>query len=367
MPEGTGLRVSVDSLKAFCVRVLEALDVPDEDSRIVADVLVAADRRGVDSHGVARLRRYVAGLQHGTMLTHPDVRVVTETPATALIDAGAGLGHPVSYRAMQRAIQKAQDYGAGFVTVRNSNHFGIAGYYAMMALAHDCIGICLTNATPLVVPTFGQAPMLGTNPIALAAPAEQEYPFVLDMATSTVPMGKLEVYGRLEKPVPEGWAVDESGAPLADAGQAMAQARLGTGGGILPLGGSGESLGGHKGYGLALLVEVLTAVLSGAAYSRLIPPRPPGTERSPANLGHFFGAWRVEAFRPAAEFKADMDSLQRLLKGTRRIAGEDRIYVHGEKEYETTERRTRDGIPLIPNVVADLRSIADELGVEPVA
>jgi len=205
--------------------------------------------------------------------------------------------------------------------------------------------------------------MFGTNPIAVAAPAGKEYPFVLDMATSTVPMGKLEVYARLEKPLPEGWAIDEAGAPLTDAERAMSNIRLRVGGGILPLGGAGELLGGHKGYGLGLMVEILSAVLSGAAYSHLIPPRPPGGVRPPANLGHFFGAWQVEAFRPADEFKAAMDDLQRMLKEAPKVKGQDRIYIHGEKEHEETKRRSRDGIPLNPKVVADLQAIADEVGV----
>ena len=205
MTEVTALRVQAESLNDFCVRVFEKLGVREEDARITSDVLLAADLRGIDSHGVARLRRYVDGLRNGTILARPKVQVVTETPATALIDAGLGLGQPVSCRAMQRAIGKAQDYGAGFVAVCNSNHFGIAGYFAMMALEYDCIGICMTNARSLVVPTFGRNAMLGTNPIAVAAPAGEEYPYVLDMATSTVPMGKVEVYNRLEKPIPLGW------------------------------------------------------------------------------------------------------------------------------------------------------------------
>ena len=187
------VRVWADPLKDFCVRVFTKMGVPEEDARITADVLVTADLRGIDSHGVARLRRYVNGLRSGMMVARPEVKVVAETPATMLIDAGAGLGQPVSYRAMQRAIQKALDVGAGFVTVRNSNHYGIAGYYAMMALEHNCVGISMTNAAVLVVPTFGRDAMLGTNPIAVAAPAGEERPFVLDMATSTVPRGKLEV------------------------------------------------------------------------------------------------------------------------------------------------------------------------------
>lgn len=358
------IHVWAEPLRAFCERVFQKLDVPEEDARITADVLVAADLRGIDSHGVARLRRYVEGLRSGMMVARPQERVVRETPATALIDAGAGLGQPVSYRAMQMAIRKALEVGAGFVAVRNSNHYGIAGYYAMMALEHECIGMSMTNADVLVVPTFGRNAMLGTNPIAVAAPAGEERPFVLDMATSTVPRGKLEVYHRLGKPMPLGWATDERGTATEDAGRVLENFKHRAGGGLLPLGGEGELLGGHKGYGLALWVDIFCAVLSGAAYADLVYPRTPDGKPLPANLGHFFGAWRVDGFRPPDEFKAAMDDLQRRLKNAPKAEGATRIYIHGEKEYEEAERRLREGIPLNPQVAADLRAIAAELGVE---
>jgi L-2-hydroxycarboxylate dehydrogenase (NAD+) len=364
MPEETEVRVWAEPLKAFCVRVFEKLDVPKEDGRIVADVLVMADLRGIGSHGVARLRRYVDGLRDGMMSARPDEKLVTETPTTALIDAGAGLGQPVSHRAMERAIQKAKEYGSGFVTVRNSNHYGIAGYYAMMALEHDYIGMSMTNAAVLVVPTFGRNAVLGTNPIAVAAPAGQERPFVLDMGTSTVTRGKLEVYNRLEKPLPLGWATDETGTPTDDAGRVLENFKQRAGGGLLPLGGAGERLCGYKGYGLALWVDVFCAILTGAAYADLVYPRTPDGKPLPSEIGHFFGAWRVDAFRPVDEFKAAMDDLQRRLKDTPKAEGETRVYIHGEKEYEETERRTRGGIPLNPKVAADLRAVGEELGVK---
>ena len=364
MSNETQARIKAEALKDFCVRVFQKLDVPLEDARITADVLVAADLRGVDSHGVARLRRYVDGLQTGIMVARPAQRVITETPTTALIDAGAGLGQPVSYGAMRRTIEMAKKYGSGFVTVRNSNHYGIAGYYAMMALEEDCIGISMTNADLLVVPTFGRNAMLGTNPIAVAAPADQERPFVLDMATSTVPRGKLEVYDRLEKAMPLSWATDERGVATDSARRVLANLKSRAGGGLLPLGGEGELLSGHKGYGLAVWVDVFCAVLSGAAYANLVYPRTADGKALPANLGHFFGAWRVEAFRPAAEFKAAMDDLQRRLKGSPKAEGQSRIYIHGEKEYENTERKLKEGLALNPKVAADLRALAGELQVE---
>jgi LDH2 family malate/lactate/ureidoglycolate dehydrogenase len=297
------------------------------------------------------------------MVAQPDTEVLTETPTTLLIDAGGGLGQPVSYRAMERAIQKAKEFGTGFATVRNSNHFGIAGYYSMMALEHDCLGISMTNAAVLVVPTFGRDAMLGTNPISLAAPAGEEWPFVLDMATSTVPRGKLEVYRRLEKPIPLGWATDETGEPTTKTRRVLDNLKDRAGGGLLPLGGAGELLGGHKGYGLTLLVDILSGVLPGAAYANLVYPRDEEGNPLPSAIGHFFGAWRVDAFRPVDEFKAAMDDLQQRLKNAPKAEGQDRIYVHGEKEYEKTEQNLRKGVPLNPKVAADLRAIGDELGV----
>jgi len=360
------VRVRVDSLRSLCVQVFQKMGMSAEDARITADVLVTADLRGVDSHGVARLGFYVERLRNGVMIPRPDVRTVSETGVTALVDAGGGMGPPVSYRAMQKAIHKALDAGAGFVTVRNSNHFGIAGYYAMMALEHGCIGISMTNAFVFVVPTFGRNAMLGTNPIAVAAPAGQDRPFVLDMATSTVPFGKLEIYDRLGKALPPGWAVDETGSPATDPAPLMENLRsqAGVGGGLLPLGGAGELLGGHKGYGLALLVDILCGVLSGARYADLVYPRTPDGRPLPSGIGHFLGALRVDAFRPLAEFEAAMDDLQRRLKNAPKADGQGRIYVHGEKEFEEAERRSREGIPLDPRVLAELEEIAAESGVE---
>ena len=362
MPTNHRVWVPVEPLRAFCARVFERLNVLPEDAALAADALMASDLRGIDSHGVAHLRRYVDDIGRGVILARPKVRTIVETRATATIDAGAGLGQPVSVRAMRRAIDKALDVGAGFVAVRNSNHFGIAGYYAMLALEHDCIGITTTNGRPLVVPTFGRRAMLGTNPIAVAAPAGDERPFVLDMATSTVPRGKLEVYDRLDKNMPLGWATDESGASTADPGRVMENLLAGREGGLLPLGGAGESTGGHKGYGLTLLVDILSAVLPGAAYANQVYPRAADGRALPSAIGHFFGAWRVDAFRPAAEFRAAMDDLQRLLRETPKAEGQERIYIHGAKEAEMTERRAREGIPLHPKVVADLRYVAQKVG-----
>jgi LDH2 family malate/lactate/ureidoglycolate dehydrogenase len=364
MADDAGIRVISKSLKAFCVKVFEKLDVPTGDAEIVTDNLVSADLRGISSHGVARLRRYVKGLQDGVMLARPEVKLVHETPATALFDGGDGLGQPVSKRAMRLAIDKASKVGAGFVTVRNSNHYGIAGYYSMMALEHDMIGFSMTNAAVLVVPTFGRNSMLGTNPISVAAPAGEERPFVLDMATSTVPRGKLEVYNRMEKPLPLGWTTDAMGEPTTDGAQVLDNFVKLAGGGLLPLGGAGELLGGHKGYGLALMVDILAGVLPGAGYANNIYLKDENGKPLPANVGHFFGALRVDGFRPIDEFKATMDDIIRRMKGTPKAAGQDRVYIHGEKEYEVADDRQVHGVILHPKVIADLKAMSQEFNVE---
>ena len=254
---------------------------------------------------------------------------------------------------MQKAIHKAQEFGAGFVSVRNSNHYGIAGYYAMMALQDDCIGISMTNASPKSVPTFGRH-----------APAGNERPFVLDMATSAVSLGKIEIADQLDRPLPPGWAIDSAGGPALDSQRTLDELKRNIGGGLLPLGGEGDVLSGYKGYGLALWVEIFTALLSGAAFATLTYPKATDGKPLPANLGHFFGAWRVDSFRPLQEFKTAMDELQQLVKGAPKANGADRIYIHGEKEFEAMERNQKEGIPLNHKVAAELRAIARELDLE---
>lgn len=353
-----------EALADFAKRVFMELDVPEEDALITADVLVQANLRGIDSHGLARLKRYVDGLRKGIMLPRPKIEVVHETAATAILDGGAGLGQPVGVRGMRLAIDKAQEVGVGFVAVRNSNHYGIAGYYSMMALEHDLIGLSMTNAASMVVPTFGRQGVLGTNPISVAAPTGKERPFVLDMATSVVSRGELEEYDRQGRETPLGWAVNAAGLPTTDAAAVLANLAKRAGGGILPLGGAGEELGGHKGYGLALLVDIMCGVLSGAGYADHLYPKTADGKPLPSNVGHFFGALRVDSFCPLEEFKARMDDIIRRLKGSAKAEGAERIYIHGEKEFEEEERRRREGVPLHPRVVADLRKIAEETGVE---
>lgn len=348
------LLFQANALKDYMVRFFTHMGVPAEDAHIAADVLLAADLRGVASHGIIRLHTYYGDrIRKGLIDVHSPLQVIRETPATLLLDGGRGLGQVVAYRAMQRCIEKAREVGMAMVTVRNSNHYGIAGYYAMMALPHDMIGISLTNSQPLVAPTYGRKAMLGTNPIAVAAPAGQERPFVLDMATSIVPIGKITVYDKAGLPIPEGWGIDSSGKVTTDPKAVL------KGGALLPLGGT-ALMRGYKGYGLSMVVDILSGVLSGAAYS--IEVAQPGEGR-PANVGHFFAAIRVDALRPVDEFKADMDRLIRMIRESPKAEGEDRIFIHGEKEFENAERYAREGVPLLTEVVKSLREGGEQVGV----
>ena len=355
--------VWVEPLTQFCQKVFEKMGVPSQDAFTTTEVLVLADLRGIDSHGVARLRRYYTGLKNGVMVPKPNVRVIHETPVTALIDGGAALGQVAGKQGMNLAIEKARKNGMGFVAVRNSNHYGIAGYYSLMALKNDLIGLSLTNSDCYVVPTFGRDVLLGTNPISVTVPALKERPYVLDMSTAVATLGKLEVYNRMGKKLPHGWATDEKGKSCDDPTRVLGNIRSKAGGGILPLGGEGEEFGGHKGYGLDLLVDIFCGVLPGLAYLNLLYPKTPDGKPLPSLVGHFFGAMRIDSFRPAEDFKKDMDDMIRRLKNSNKAEGQDRIYVHGEKEFELEEKYRKEGIPLYFKVYDDLKAIGDEVGV----
>ena len=350
-------------LTEFCQKVFEKTGVPSKDALTTSEVLVLADLRGIESHGVARLRRYYTGLKNGMMMPTPNMKVVKETSITALIDGGGALGQVAGNFGMKMAIEKALKSGLGFVAVGNSNHYGIAAYYSLMALKHDFIGISLTNSDSYVVPTFGKEVMLGTNPISMAAPAMQERPFVLDMSTAVATLGKFEVYHRMGKKIPLGWATDEKGRTCDNPGQVLNNIRSKAGGGILPLGGEGEEFGGHKGYGLDFLVDIFSGILSGSGYLNLLYPKTPEGKPLPSKLGHFFGAMRVDYFRSLEEFKRDMDDAIRRIKSSAKAEGQNRIYVHGEKEFELEEKYRQEGIPLYYKVYEDLKAIGGEMGV----
>ncbi len=354
------VRVREDDLRAFVERALTSVGVDEAQARIVGDVLVAADRRGIESHGVARLRWfYVDRIRNGRIAARPSYEIVRERGTTLLLDAGNGLGHPASHFAMTRTIEKAREKGIAFAAVRNSNHYGIAGYYAMMALEHDMIGICTTDSAHFAVPTFGSTRMQGTNPFAFAIPANEEPAFVLDFATTTVTYGKLEVYERKALPLKPGWAVDGRGNPTTD------PAVRHTDGSLLPLGGFGTDSGGHKGYGLGALAEILTGVLAAGWFgaSLTLEERPD----APSGItAHFFGAIRIDALRDPHEFKRDLDRELRTFKQSAPAPGQTRVYVAGEIEHENEVAFRRHGIPLIGPVIDDLDELARDLGIEPV-
>jgi LDH2 family malate/lactate/ureidoglycolate dehydrogenase len=357
------LTVHHDVLLSFVAKIYEKLGVRSEDAQIAAEIAVAADLRGVDSHGVVMLPRKADYMRRGLIEPRPHIKLDRESPATALLDGGNGLGAVVSRQAMELCIHKAKSVGAGFVAVHDSNHYGIAGYYTMMALEHDMIGISMTNTTPIVVPTFGRKAMIGTNPISVAAPAGEERPFVLDMATSVVPSGKMAVYRNLGKKIPIGWAIDSEARSMTEPGEVTTMLYSRTGGGLLPLGGEGEEFGGHKGYGLALMADIFSGILSGAAFGPRVYPSKDG-KQAPGNVGHFFGALAIDSFRPIAEFKRTMDEIISALKLAAKVPGQDRIYIHGEKEFEIEEERRQKGIPLHDQVIASLKTLANDVQVD---
>jgi L-2-hydroxycarboxylate dehydrogenase (NAD+) len=343
MPETLIYRV--DDLKDYVARFFTALNVPEIDAHIAADVLVSADLRGINSHGVIRLHSYYGNrLLDGRIDPVSPIKIINESPATLALDGGNGLGQVVGYRAMSRCIEMADQSGLAVTTVRNSNHYGIAGYYAMMALPEDMIGISLTNSQPLVAPTYGLPAVLGTNPIAVAIPAGEERPFVLDMATSIVSIGRIAVHDKSGQPIPEGWGINARGELTQNPAEVL------DGGALLPLGGPAE-LRGYKGYGLSLLVDLLSGVLAGAAFGDQVGHP---SHRNNADVGHFFAVLKIDNFRPIDFFKADMDTYIRNLKGTPKLPGQDRIYIHGEKEFERSEKYLVEGVPLLAEIVAAL-------------
>jgi LDH2 family malate/lactate/ureidoglycolate dehydrogenase len=354
--------VSEPHLRAFTQNIFLAMGCSGVHAVLAADVLLKSDLRGIDSHGVARLSGYIRLWEKQRINATPDIKIVHETPTTATIDGDAGLGLVVAPFAMQVAIEKAKIYGSGWVSVRNSNHFGIAGYHALMAVEQDMIGFAMTNASPLVAPTFSNERLLGTNPMCYAFPAGQYPPVIVDMATSAAANGKLEIAQRSGKQVPEGWIQDGQGNFTTD------PHALKSGGALLPLGSDREH-GSHKGFGLSATVDILSGVLSGAGYGPWVPPfvsfleppaNPPGI-----GIGHFLGAMRVDGFRPAAEFKADMDNWVACFKSASTINPNQKVIIPGEPELKAEQDRMQNGIPLVDAVAKDLHDLALKLGVKP--
>lgn len=342
----------------FTTTVFEKIGCSKEHAHTATKALLSADLRGIDSHGVARLSGYVRLWEAKRVNATPQIKIIHETPSTAVVDGDSGLGLVIAPFAMQIAIEKARQVGTGWVSVQNSNHFGIAAHHAMMALEHDMIGMAMTNASPLVAPTFSIDKMLGTNPICVAAPAGVEPAFVADLATTTAANGKLEILQRKNVETPVGWVQDKEGNPTND------PHILKKGGALLPLGGDREH-GSHKGYALGAIVDIFSGLLSGANYAPWVPPFPayvPMPAQQPGKgIGHFLGAMRIDAFRPANEFKKDMDHWIQGFRACKPIPGEEKVLVPGDPERDFEAIRMKEGIPLLNAVVSDLEQLAEKM------
>ncbi len=354
-------RFQYTDLYQFAQSIFTHMGCNSAHAATATEVLLSADIRGVDSHGIARLIGYVRLWEAGRVNSQPQIKIIHETPSTALIDGDAGLGLVVAPYAMEIAIQKAQQCGTGWVAVRNSNHFGIAGYHAMMALPYQMTGIAMTNASALVAPTYSEEKMLGTNPIAVAIPAGKEPAFVADFATTTAANGKLEILQRKGEDMPLGWAQDMDGNDTVDAHI------LKKGGALLPLG-SDRDHSSHKGYALGSIVDIFSGVFSGASYGPWAPPFPAFMqipENMPgAGLGHFLGAIRNDAFRPFAEHQQHMDNWIHRFRSAKPVAGQERVLIPGDPERECEAERRVNGIPLLLPVLQDLKSLKEKFQID---
>ena len=345
----------VEQLSEFATRVFEHFGVPPNEARVAADILALADLRGIDSHGIARLHSYHQMLAAGRINPKAKMTVVRETPSTASVDGDNGLGLVVGPQANEIAMEKAAEIGTGWVVARNTNHYGIAGYYVLQALERDQIGWSMTNTTRIVAPLWGADRMLGTNPIAIAFPGHQEPPIVIDMATPTVAFGKIEMALRKNEPIPEGWAIDQDGRPTTD------PEKMVDGGALSPLG-SERDRGGHKGYCLSALVDLLCGPLAGGNWGPFTPPftlsHSEPERQVGRGLGHFFGAMRIDAFVDPDEFKKQIDDWIRTFRATKPAPGTNGPLIPGDPERESQEKRRTDGIPLLMPVVEDLREVS---------
>jgi LDH2 family malate/lactate/ureidoglycolate dehydrogenase len=354
------LNFSHQALWQFAYSIFRKMNCSEAEARLATEVLLSADLRGIDSHGIARLSGYVRLWEVNRINSTPNIKIVHETPSTAVVDGDGGLGLVVAPKAMEIAIQKANQVGTGWVAVRNSNHFGIAGYHAMMALKHDMIGMSMTNASPLVAPTFSVERLLGTNPISVAIPAGEQPAFVADFATTTAANGKLEILQRKNQEAPEGWIQKKDGSISTNPNE------LKDGGALLPLGGDREH-GSHKGFCLGAWVDIFSAVLSGANYGPWVPPfvsfLAPPADPVGDGIGHFFGAMRVDAFRPADDFKKHMDNWITRFRSAKTIEGTPHLVIPGDPERESERERRLHGVTLNPKVVEDLSELGMKFGV----
>jgi len=335
-----------DLLERFMVDIFVLNGVPEDDARVCANVLTEADLRGIDSHGFGRFKHlYIDRIKAGMQNPVTQFEIVREGPTTAVVDGHEGMGQVIGKKAMETAIDKASKYGMGMVAVRNSTHYGIAGYYPLMAVEKGMIGITGSNSRPTVAPTFGVESILGTNPIAFGMPTDEEFPFLFDCATSTAQRGKIEFFARTNRNIPEGWVIGENGESRTDVQQINIDLDKGKAA-LLPLGGMGELGSGHKGYGFATVVEILSAALQGGVFLKALAAVDENGRHKPSRLGHFFIAIDINAFTELESFKKTAGDILRQLRASKKAPGHDRIYTAGEKEYLTRLERMKTGIPL---------------------
>lgn len=353
--------IGFDTMERFMVDVFMGVGVPEEDARICAEVLIASDKRGIASHGIGRLKPiYYDRIKEGIQNPITNFEVVREGRTTAVVDGHDGMGHVIARKAMAMTIEKAREHGMGMVAVRNSTHYGIAGYYAIMAAEAGMIGITGTNARPSIAPTFGVENMLGTNPLTFGMPTDEEFPFVLDCSTAISQRGKIEVYERLGKRLPEGWVIGEDGQPKTDSHQVLADLVKGSAA-LVPLGGIGEDLAGYKGYGYATVVEILSAALQGGSFLKGLLGVSLEGRPQPYHLGHFFMAVNVSEFTDLEEFKRTTGRILRELRASKKAPGHNRIYTAGEKEYLAWLENKDRGVPIDEALQKNIRDIVSEL------
>lgn len=354
--------IPFDTLEAFMAEALMGVGVPKEDAKICADILISSDKRGIDSHGIGRLKPiYYDRIKKGIQEPVTNFEVVKDTFTTAVIDGHDGMGHVIAKRAMQMAIDKAKVYGMGMTVVRNSTHYGFAGYYPLMAIDNNMIGMTGTNARPSIAPTFGVENMLGTNPITVGVPSDEAFPFVLDCATSVSQRGKIEVYDREGKDLPDGWVIDREGQSRTDTKQILVDLVEGNAA-LTPLGGIGEETGGYKGYGYATFVEILSAALQGGSFLKGLLGFDALGQARPYHLGHFFIAINIENFIEPHEFKKITGDILRDLRASDKMPGEKHIYTAGEKEYDAWLERKDKGAPMNDALIKNILDIKAELG-----
>ena len=352
-----------DLAERFILAAFTHYGVSRRDAEICADVILESDRRGIESHGCNRLKpMYVDRLRKGLIDPKAPLEILKEGPATVLADAHGGLGMAASVKIMRKVMGKAETAGIAMGVVRNSTHYGIAGYYAMMAAKEGLLGICGTNTRPAAAPTFGVAPLLGTNPLAFAFPTDETFPFVLDCATCVSSKGKVEYHGRIGAPTPEGVAIDREGRPVTDTAALLRSFKDGSAA-LLPLGGAGEDHGGYKGYGYAAVVEILSAALSAGDFLSALSGIGKDGKRVPSRIGHFFIAVDPDFFMGRESFRKTCGAILREIRSSPKAPGHDRIYTAGEKEYEIWQERKAKGVPLTEGVKKEFIAIRDELGI----